>query len=360
MAFRPDDATDLAQAIRDMYVRSESLILEKLAKALASSADSPDWLTDRLMAQRRMIGELDKILYDLDNEIPGAVEAVTKLAFNRGQGFANTDLKGVGISMDLNGAVRDTSTDVTLARAAVEPLSAMRLQVRRWTMDVYAKVGLLAAEQVASGAFTRREASMRFLQQLAGRGVVGFIDRAGRSWEMASYGEMVARTTVAQAALEGHAERLEAFGVDTVIVSNAPEECKICRPFEGQVLSLRGRTQGALSDGRTVLMSLAAAKGKGLYHPNCRHSHSIYLPGITKGPGRDTADPEGEDLRRRQRDFERRIRELKREKIIAEEFDPTAGKAAGSKLRAKQAEFKTFREENDRKVQTHRTNINKR
>ncbi|WP_404285423.1 phage minor capsid protein [Glutamicibacter arilaitensis] len=360
MPFRPDDATDLAEAIRDMYVRSESLILQELARAVAKSANAPDWLTERLMSQRRMISALDKILNDLDNEIPGAVEEVTKLAFNRGQGFADADLKGVGISMDLNGAVRDTSTDVVLARAAVQPLSAMRLQVRRWTMDVYAKVGLLAAEQVASGAFTRRDASLRFLQQLAGQGVVGFVDRAKRSWEMGAYAEMVGRTTVAQAALEGHAERLESYGVDTVIVSNAPEECKICRPFEGQVLSLRGKTEGTLSDGRTVMMTLAEAKGRGLFHPNCRHSHSIYLPGITKGPGRDTADPQGDALRQRQRAFERRIRELKREKLIAEEFDPAAGKAAGSKLRAKQAEFKVFRDENDRKVQTHRTNIKNR
>lgn len=360
MAFRPDDATDLAQAIRDMYVRSESLILQRLARSLAKTANAPDWLTARLAEQQRLIRELDGILADLAVEVPGAVAEVVALAFNRGAGFATADAKAAGISMDLTGRVRDTGTEVALARAAVEPLSAMRLQVRRWTFDVYARVGLLAAEQVASGAFTRRDASLRFLKQLAGRGVTGFVDRAGRSWEMGAYGEMVARTTVAQAALEGHAERLEDLGVDTVVVSNAPEECSICRPFEGRILSLTGRTSGTLKDGRTVMMSLAQAKGEGLFHPNCRHSHSIYLPGITKGPGRDTADPEGDALRRRQRAYERSIRQLKREKVIAQEFDPAAGKAAGSKLRAKQAEFKAFRDENDRKNLTHRTNTTAR
>ena len=360
MPMRPDDATTLALNVRDMYVHAESLILEKLAKALAKSADTPDWLTGRLMEQRRMIRELDSILDALDRDVPGAVEKVTALAYNRGVGFANTDAKGAGISMSLAGEVRDTGTEIALARAAIEPLSAMRMQIRRWTFDVYARVGLLAAQAVASGVETRRQASLRFLNQLGGRGVTGFIDRAGRSWEMGSYGEMVGRTTVAQAMLEGHADRIQDYGIDTVIVSNAPEECKICQPFEGRILSISGRTTGTLSDGRVVMMSLAAAKGRGLFHPNCRHSHSIYLPGITKGPGTDLADPEGSALRQRQRAYERSIRELKRKKIIADELDPTAGKAAGSKLRAKQAEFKRWRDENDRKVQTHRTNFNKR
>lgn len=360
VAITPDDATYLAQSVRDMYVHSESLILQKLAKALAKSSDTPDWLTSRLMEQRRMIRELDSILDDLARDMPDAFERVTALAYNKGSLQGDQDTKGLSLIGSLGGGVRDTSTEIALARAAIEPLSNMRMQIRRWTYDTYAKVGLLAAQSVASGVETRKEASLRFLNQLAGRGVTGFVDRAGRAWEMGSYAEMVGRTTVAQAMLEGHADRIQHYGIDTVIVSDAPEECTICRPFEGRVLSISGRNQGTLADGTEVMMSLTAAKAAGLYHPNCRHSHSIYLPGITKGPGKDTADPAGDDLRRRQRAYERSIRELKRKKLIADEFDPAAGKAAGSKLRAKQAEFKTFRDENDRKTQTHRTNITAR
>ena len=36
---------------------------------------------------------------------------------------------------------------------------------------------------------------------------------------------------------------------------------------------------------------------------------SIYLPGVTETP-KDTADPEGDQLRQRQRAYERRIRDL--------------------------------------------------
>lgn len=144
----------------------------------------------------------------------------------------------------------------------------MTLQIRRWVLDVYAESGLRLASGLLTGTMTRRQASARILQQLAGKGVTGFRDRAGRSWEMGAYAEMVGRTTAAQASVQGHADRLTALGVDTVLVSNAPEECKQCRKWEGRVLSLTGKTTGRLSDGVTVAGTLTEAKADGLYHPN--------------------------------------------------------------------------------------------
>lgn len=360
MPVRPDDAQDLARRVRDMYVHAESLILQQLARAIARTGDASDTLTGKLAEQRRMIRALDRILADLDNHVPGAVQEVVNLAYNRGVGFAVNDAEKAGITGDIFGRVRDTGTEVILARAAIEPLGSMRMQIRRWTADVFDQVTQQAAAEVASGVIDRRQASARLLMKLAGQGVKGFTDRSGRKWEAGSYAEMAVRTATAQAMIEGHSERLQAYGVDTVIVSDSPEECKICRPFEGRVLSLSGRTVGRLSDGREVFMSLAQAKREGLYHPSCTHRHTIYLPGITKGPGRDTADPAADKLRQQQRAYERRIRELKREKAIADEFGGPAKTAANRKLRAKQAEFKDFRESNDRKNLSYRTNLNAR
>lgn len=366
MPIRPADSVDLATRLRTMYVDAESLVLQQIARAIARDGEVPDHLNARLDNQRRMVRELDRILRDLNKGLPGAVRRLVAMGYNRGVGFAVADMEKAGITgklavgVGLFGEVRDTGTELVLARAAIGDLEAMSLQVRRWCLDLYAKVGLVAAQEVASGAITRREASARLLTKLAGQGVRGFTDRSGRRWEMGSYAEMVGRTTVAQASLEGHSERLQAYGVDTVIVSNAPEECKVCRPFEGKVLSLSGNTNGTLPDGRRVLMSLAQAKREGLYHPNCRHSHSIYLPGVTKGPGRDTADPEGDRLRQQQRAYERRIRELKRRKVVADEFGGPQAVAAGKALRDKQAEFKAWRDENDRKNLSYRTNLRTR
>ncbi|MFJ2619699.1 phage minor capsid protein [Glutamicibacter sp. NPDC087344] len=357
---RPNEARDLAERIRDIYVGAESLILQRLARAVANTGDAPDWLTTRLMEQRNLLRQLDKILADLDRQVPGAVEQVIGLAYNRGVAFAVHDAEKAGIETDLFGRVANTGAEAVIARAATEPLGAMRLNVRRWALDVFNRVTQQAAAVTISGVVTRREASARLLQKLAGQGVKGFTDRSGRQWEMASYAEMATRTATSQALREGHGDRLLHYGVDTVIVSDSPEECKLCRPFEGKVLSLTGNTTGRLKDGKTVVASLREANGKGLFHPGCTHSYSVYLPGITRGPGRVTANPEGDRLRQTQRAYERRVRELKREKILMQDLDPAAAKQAGVKLRAKQDEFAAWREANDRKNLSYRTNLKAR
>ena len=198
------------------------------------------------------------------------------------------------------------------------------------------------------------------LSKLGASGITGFRDVAGRQWSLPSYAEMAARTSVSNAMLQGHTDRIRELGIDTVIVSDAPEDCKLCRPFEGKVLSLSGRTTGRLKDGKTVVASLAQAKSAGLYHPNCRHSHSVYLPGITKGPTKDTADPAGDALRQKQRAYERRVRELKRQDLIAQEFGGPAATQARAKLRAKQAEMKAWIEANDRKTLPYRVSLKAR
>lgn len=59
-----------------------------------------------------------------------------------------------------------------------------------------------------------------------------------------------------------------------------------------------------------VAGSVAFARAAGLQHPNCRHSLSAYLPGVTRAP-KHTADPEGDAARQRQRAIERQIRAWK-------------------------------------------------
>jgi len=196
-----------------------------------------------------------------------------------------------------------------------------------------------ASGQVLLGTQTRREAAQSALNVFARRGVVGFVDKSGRGWDMASYVEMAVRSSTAHAAVAAHSDRLQTYGMDLVIVSNAPQECKLCRPFEGKVLSLSGDTKGAISasGGVRVYASMADAVSRGLYHSNCRHSQSLYQPGITKAPT-NTADPQGDADRQRLRYLERQVRASKR--VQAAALDPAAAKAAGVQVRLRQAQIR--------------------
>lgn len=360
MAIRPDDAAALAKDLRELYAEAEATLLQRIAKALASGREAPDWAEQKLLNIQALSRQADGILADLARNVPGAVERAVGLAYNRGIATAGGELVAAGMMHGAFGEVQPTGAAAAIVSDTLGRLTRMSFQIRRAVVDVYQQVVTQVAAQTALGTVTRREASRTILNRLAGQGVTGFKDTAGRNWSMSAYAEMAARTSASNAMLQGHTDRLQELGVDTVIVSDAPEDCELCRPFEGKVLSLSGRTTGRLKDGKDVFASLAEAKGKGLYHPNCRHSHSIYLPGITKGPTKDTADPEGNALRVKQRAYERRVRELKRQDAIAQEFGGPAATQARARLRAKQSEFRLWRESNDRKDLSYRTNLKAR
>ena len=360
MAIRPDDAAVLAKDLREMFSEAESVLLQRIARALAKGTDSPTWAETKLLGIQALQREVNGVLLDLSNNVPGAVERAVGLAYNRGVATAGAELTAAGLAHGAFGEVQATGAASAIVSETMARITPMSFQIRRAVTDIYQQVVTNVTAQTALGTVTRREASRMVLTRLAQSGVKGFRDAAGRQWEMGAYAEMAVRSSTANAMLQGHTDRIQELGIDTVIVSNAPEECSICRPFEGKVLSLSGRTTGRLKDGKTVVASLAEAKGRGLFHNNCRHSHSIYLPGITKGPGKDLADPAGDALRQQQRAYERRVRELKRADAIAQEFGgPQAAQARGQ-LRAKQAEFRTWREENDRKVLAYRTSLKAR
>lgn len=359
MAIRPDDAAVLAKDLREMFSEAEAVLLQRIARALARGADKPDWAETKLLSIQALQREVNGVLLDLADNVPGAVERAVGLAYNRGIATAGAELTAAGLAHGAFGEVQPTGAVSAIVSETMARITPMSFQIRRAVTDIYQQTVAQVTAQTTLGTVTRREASRMVLTRLAQAGVKGFRDVSGRQWEMGAYAEMAMRSSTANAMLQGHTDRIQELGIDTVMVNDAPEECKVCRPFEGKVLSLSGRTKGRLSDGKTVVASLAEAKGKGLYHNNCRHSHSIYLPGITK-PIKDTADPKGDALRQQQRAYERRMRELKRADAIAHEFGgPQAGQAR-AKLRAKQAEFKGWREENDRKNLAYRTNLTAR
>ncbi|WP_422389930.1 phage minor capsid protein [Arthrobacter sp. N1] len=357
---RPEEAAEKAKSVRELFVTAEAIMLARIAKALAEGRDEPDWANRKLNQLRTVMAGVDDTLAKVENDTPILVDQALYGAYLRGIATGGLQLKDVGLSAGALDGPQNTRAVVALVAETMGRLNPMIRLISRTVRDVYQQTITETAAQVLTGAQTRRDASRDVLVKLTERGVTGFKDASDRNWEMASYAEMAVRTTATKAALQGQSDRLTELGLDLVIVSNAPEECNICRPFEGKVLTLMGSSGGeVLRDGVTVYASLAEAQTRGLYHPNCRHSHTVYLPGITKAMT-DTEDPEGDALRQQQRAFERRIRELKRRDAIDKEFGgPKAAETRG-KLRAKQAEFADWREANGRKNLAYRMSIKNR
>ena len=68
-------------------------------------------------------------------------------------------------------------------------------------------------------------------------------------------------------------EKRVAHREELVIVSSHGQfhggGCDLCKPFDGNVLSLTGATEGYTTPDE--------AEAEGLFHPNCRHTYDLYI-----------------------------------------------------------------------------------
>ncbi|MGH3858236.1 phage minor capsid protein [Actinokineospora sp.] len=346
-------AEGLADGLVDLYREAEQSIISDLARRFRDGIDRPTWAADKLGSINDLRNATQRLIRVLDGDTTGKVEQAVVLAFARGGEAALDELMRLGgLDPRQLAAIRTATPGAEainrLIFSLVSKLRGTHLRILRWPLDVYRDVIAAVLPQTLLGTTTRLAAAQHAYDRFVSAGVTGFVDKAGRNWQLSTYVEMAVRTGTAQAAVEGHLDRLGAAGVDLIVVSDAVQECERCRPWEGQVLARTGpsgrRTverEHATVDGRTVEVkvrgSVDEAIAKGLLHPNCRHSLFAYLPGITRTPTH-TADPDGDKARQQQRAIEREIRAAKLQQLGA--LTPEARTAADRKVRDKQAKLR--------------------
>lgn len=343
---------DIAGTIAELYHGLEVQLADQISRQLrAGIAEPPD-----AEAQLAALGILSRgarsLLNKIQADLTGTVEQAIVLAYHRGGEAAIAELaKRSEMSDRMLADVRNQLPQLGAIQSMVYALTSKLLgthvRILRWEQDAYREV---MAKTILTGTLTGRETRLRTAQraweELLSRGITGFVDKRNRRWELASYVEMAARTGTAQAAVQGNLDRLASAGINLVVVSDAPQECARCRPWEGKVLARTGpgerrvQVQHGTQD-RTVAVHVAGsvleAVEAGLMHPNCRHSLSAYLPGVTRLPT-DTADPDGDEARQKLRALERKVRRAKLQAAGA--LDPQAKKRFEADVRAAQAEIR--------------------
>jgi len=356
-------AARLAEETAATYQRLELELIQGIAGRLADGIAAPDWITKKMLAAGTLRRWADETVRRV--AAPSGEQVARSLVAAYGAGgdvalreiavaqdthpewlrLAGIDRAGPRLTEmidkrrgDLGALLREVNAALPNAGAlnrlivtTVTKIDSTRLPILRRTEDLYrttiAKVGV---PSVLAGAQTRREAAQQVFASLTRGGITGFVDQGGRAWSLPGYVDMATRTATAQAAVEGHLDRLGDAGLDLVIVSNVSGECKLCRPWEGKVLT-RGGVAGARTVQREseiedemvaveVAGNVAEATGAGLLHPNCRHSLSAYLPGLTT-PYADTEDPKGDADRQKLRALERRKRDLLRQQAAVSPFN---------------------------------------
>lgn len=349
----PDYIERLAKQVADIYGDATAKLLRTVARRLARGVDEPGWAEAKLLELLQLRTDAQAVVAGLDATMPAAVEQIIGEAADTGVAQALKEL-----TLDAAPGPRTNTAAVdALARQAIGDLRRTHLQILRSADDIYRTVIAETSSGTVTGAETRRQSAQRALDRMARRGVTGFRDSAGRNWSLETYAEMSTRTASGRAMIEGSLDTYTAAGRDLVIVSDAPEECETCRPFEGKLLSISGAKVGTRVGGIQVVDTVRGATSRGLFHANCRHRVSPYIEGLTR-PMKDTADPEGDKLRQRQRALERRIRAAKAQVAAAEPFGPgpELDRVKGT-LRRAQADMREFVAEHDRKRLRYRESV---
>jgi len=322
------------QALMEAYARGASAAVDEMGRL------SGDRWVDFLARRSRIVKAINWLTGYSKRRDARVSEAVAQL---------RTDLPGIDALMGL-------------AQELTQRMSSTHLNVLRWQQDAYREVMAQPAADVLLGTKTRLRAAQVAWEHLLSKGITGFVDKRGRQWELASYVEMATRTTVAHAALEGALDRFRQEGIGLVVVSNAPQECERCRPFEGKILAITGgagprEVEHGIEDRMVtvdVVATLAEATALGLFHPNCMHSLAAYIPGVTRTPA-NSADPKGDKDRQTLRRLERELRALKLKEAAV--IDPAAKQALGKKIRAKQARIRQHVSSTSAKRQPQREQI---
>ncbi len=336
MAVTARQIDHLTDKLVTLYGEAERVLLHRIATALGKGMNSPRWAEEKLMEIQLLLARCRGDLQTLAGKSADEITAMLMQAYNTGRAGALADaaLAGLAARVAAGGELSTIHQIRALLDETLTGSLGQQQTILRTVDDIYRQVIADVSPLQLAGVETRRDVAQRALNEFADRGITSFTDKSGRQWSMTSYTEMSTRTAARRAQWAGHAEQLQQLGQDLVIVSDHSQECELCRPWEGQVLSLSGAPR---VDGVQVAGTLADAQAAGLGHPGCRHTFGVYLPGVTKVPT-GTADPQGDADRQHLRYLERGVRAYRAREAAA--LTPEARQQAAAKAREWQARIR--------------------
>ncbi len=169
-----------------------------------------------------------------------------------------------------------------LIQATKRDMLKAEIAMLRMANDQYRKIIFNAQMYANTGAATYEKAVDMAAKDFLSAGINCIEYKNGTRVNIASYARMALQTASKRAYLAGEGEKRQEWGISTVIMNKRGAACPKCLPFVGKVFMDDVWSGGKASDGPYPLLSSAIAAG--LYHPNCKDSHTTYFEGITTPP----------------------------------------------------------------------------
>lgn len=240
-------------------------------------------------------------------------------------------------------------TDITTLEKQVET-AALRM-----TDDIYRQTVNRVQLAMGMGEMTLEKAVDTATRDFLDKGINCIVYADGKRVNIADYVRMALRTTSTRATLQGQAKRWAELGYDTVMTSSYGMCSKTCEPWQGRVYiddvytywngdteERNGQLWGKSGYCGKWFPLLSTAIYSGLFHPNCRHTLTQYIDGVTELPKPIPAETikRQREYEQKQRALERKIRKLKR--YAEGTLDPDTAREYRRKLKAAQKELREF------------------
>lgn len=208
----------------------------------------------RMRDRRRLRAEAQTILRELYRERDAAIDPLVVEHFDLGRRVAEAGLRE-SISQS---SLQKEALRILIENAVVDLGSALDTVGRR-VEDVFRKEGLRAGRDRAAGD-EEVKVSKTMRERLIRQGVTSFIDASGRRWSLVDYTRMSVKTVTSEAQNRATELVLLERGFDVVEINSVLKPCKVCLPFNGEVVSLTGKVPGVMHLKKTPP-----------FHPECRH-----------------------------------------------------------------------------------------
>ncbi len=275
---------DLILVYRDAYQTLMARLTAQEVRGL-STAHTKALLSDI----EEIISQLKQYQLDwINHTIPlgyqeGSDAVVDKLTKRYGMTDINVSFGGIH-TQAVNAIVRDTFNDIAAATNFMA--ENLKQAIRNAAKEQY-QIGLITGEtqrgmtkglvgELNKKGFTAyldekgRYIPLReYANTLLSEQWVGFVDKAGRRWDLLNYSEMLTRTKVLEATNVGTENRLTQNGMDLVLISSHHAD-DWCRFYENRVFSISGKS--------SEYPPLSQVPNGGCpMHPRCKHSETPFI-----------------------------------------------------------------------------------
>lgn len=322
-----NDSYDIAKAferIEDILVSSMKRNLTgHLTEEQLNQLTYSQWQALQLDAMRQFRLENPKLFQKEFDKINKEVERQIKETYNTSATTTENKIlrQYVGQKPRLTKAEREELYKLhndklkALINATTDNMTKAEYAILRTANDVYRKVIFDSQVYLNTGSGTLSQAIDMATKDFLSQGLNCIQYKNGAMVNIASYSEMALRTANTRAGLQGDAYKRDEWNEPLVMITFRSSACPHCVRYIGKVFydDVWG-TIPPTSKNKYPLLSSAIAGG--LYHPNCKDTHTTYFEGITQIRIM-TKDEEKEAVRRynlqqEQRYNERQIRKYKR------------------------------------------------